>query len=62
MTANALLERSPAVAEALASGRPVVALESTIITHGMPYPRNLETALSLEAAVSERGSRDHRRY
>ena len=56
MTAHALLERSPAIAEALGLGRPIVALESTIITHGMPYPRNLETALSLEAAVKERGA------
>jgi pseudouridine-5'-phosphate glycosidase len=56
MSAAALLDLSPAVAEALAARRPVVALESTIITHGMPYPRNLETALSLEAAITERGA------
>jgi pseudouridine-5'-phosphate glycosidase len=36
------------VAEAQAEGRPVVALESTIITHGMPYPQNLETARAVE--------------
>ena len=43
------------VAKALAAGNPVVALESTIISHGMPYPRNVETALQVEAAVRERG-------
>ena len=41
---------SPEVAKALAEGRPVVALESTIISHGMPYPQNLETALAVEVA------------
>lgn len=46
----------PDVAEALASGRPVVALESTLITHGLPYPDNVETALSMEAAVRESGA------
>lgn len=44
------------VGEALASGRPVVALESTIITHGMPYPANLETGEAVEAVVRERGA------
>ncbi|WP_342364191.1 pseudouridine-5'-phosphate glycosidase [Terrarubrum flagellatum] len=47
---------SPEVAEALASGGAVVALESTIITHGMPYPANLETALSVETVVRENGA------
>ncbi len=47
---------SPEVAEALASGGPIVALESTIITHGMPYPANLETALGVEAVVRESGA------
>jgi pseudouridylate synthase len=56
MTARDLLDLAPPVAEALARKRPVVALESTIITHGMPYPKNLETALMLEAAVAERGA------
>ena len=36
------IEVHPAVADALAAGRPVVALETTIVTHGMPYPQNLE--------------------
>jgi pseudouridylate synthase len=44
------------VAEALAAGRPVVALESTIITHGLPRPRNLEVARQVEAAVRDGGA------
>ena len=56
MSARSLLDLSGPVAAAVAAGRPVVALESTIITHGMPFPRNLETALMLEAAVAERGA------
>ena len=51
-----LVEPGPEVAKALAAGRPVVALESTIITHGMPHPRNLETARAVEAAVREEGA------
>jgi len=51
-----LLDFSPEVAEALAAKRPIVALESTIITHGMPYPRNVETALSVEKAAREMGA------
>ena len=47
---------SPAVAAALNNGAPVVALESTIITHGMPHPRNLETALAVEAEIFNRGA------
>ena len=39
---------SPEVREAVAAGKPVVALESTIISHGMPYPKNVETALAVE--------------
>src|ERR687897_222613 len=46
----------PHVAEALAAGRPVVALESTIISHGLPRPRNLEVARQIEAAVREGGA------
>ena len=56
MNVKSLLDVSAEVAEALASNRPVVALESTIITHGMPYPTNLETALMLEAAVRSQGA------
>jgi len=44
------------VAHALATGAPVVALESTIITHGMPYPQNLETAMQVEAIVRQAGA------
>ena len=46
----------PEVAAALAAGRAVVALESTIITHGMPWPQNVETARAVEAAVREGGA------
>lgn len=42
---------NPQVESALKSNAPIVALESTIVTHGMPYPQNLETALSVEAIV-----------
>ncbi|MGP9804326.1 pseudouridine-5'-phosphate glycosidase [Paracoccus sp. NSM] len=50
------LTYSPDVAEALAAGRPVVALESTIITHGMPWPQNLEMARKVEATIREGGA------
>lgn len=50
------LQFSPLVRQALTDGRPVVALESTVITHGLPYPRNVETALSMESAVREGGA------
>ncbi|XP_071272064.1 uncharacterized protein [Salvelinus alpinus] len=46
----------PAVSQALAENRPVVALESTIITHGMPYPHNLSTAKAVEAIVRSEGA------
>lgn len=51
-----LYTHSPEVAAALDAGRPVVALESTIITHGMPWPRNLEVALAVEDAVRAGGA------
>lgn len=47
---------SPDVSKALSRGQGVVALESTIITHGMPYPQNLETAKEVEAIVRENGA------
>ena len=53
---NRHLSISPAVQAALRSGEPVVALESTIISHGMPYPQNVETALRVEATVREAGA------
>jgi pseudouridine-5'-phosphate glycosidase len=46
----------PEVKEALASNQPVVALESTIITHGMPYPENVKTALEVESVVRQNGA------
>ena len=51
-----LVTKSPEVAAALAAGRAVVALESTIVTHGLPWPRNLETARKVEAAVRAEGA------
>jgi pseudouridylate synthase len=50
------LEIGPEVAAALDAGRPVVALESTLISHGLPYPQNLEVARASEAAVRDSGS------
>jgi pseudouridine-5'-phosphate glycosidase len=50
------LSPSAEVAAALAAGRPVVALESTLISHGLPYPRNVEVARASEAAVRESGA------
>lgn len=50
------LHFAPEVRAALADQRPVVALESTLITHGLPYPTNLETALAMEAAVRDAGA------
>lgn len=50
------LQMSSEIATARAEGRPLVALESTIITHGMPFPQNLETARRVEAAVREGGA------
>lgn len=53
---TALFTPSPEVADALANARPVVALESTIITHGMPYPDNLKTARAVEQCVRDNGA------
>lgn len=47
---------SPRVREAIAQNKPVVALESTIISHGMPYPQNVETALAVEKIVEDAGA------
>lgn len=55
-TLNPLLDIHPEVAEALAAGRPVVALESTIISHGMPWPDNARTALAVQAEVRAHGA------
>ena len=53
---NKYLDISPEVSKALADGRPVVALESTIISHGMPYPKNVETALLVEKTIRDNGA------
>ena len=53
---NPFLTLSEEVNAALKNGQPVVALESTIISHGMPYPRNVETALSVEGVVRDQGA------
>lgn len=47
---------SDEVKEAIENGKPVVALESTIISHGMPYPQNVETALKVEEIVRQNGA------
>ena len=54
--ANEWLDISPEVLEALQSDHPVVALESTIICHGMPHPKNVETALLVEQVVRDHGA------
>ena len=56
MNMNKYLDIKPEVAEALAAGKPVVALESTIISHGMPYPQNVETALAVERIIRDNGA------
>lgn len=53
---NTYLSISSEVQEALKAGKPVVALESTIISHGMPYPQNVETALKVEQTIRENGA------
>ena len=53
---NKYLDISPEVRQALAEGKPVVALESTIISHGMPYPKNVETAMLVEKTIRENGA------
>ncbi len=56
MSLNKYLDVAPEVAAAVAAGKPVVALESTIISHGMPYPQNVETALKVEEIIRENGA------
>ncbi len=53
---NKYLDISPEVQQVLAEGRPVVALESTIISHGMPYPKNVETAMLVEQTIRDNGA------
>jgi pseudouridine-5'-phosphate glycosidase len=56
MTSQAYLDLAPEVQHALSTGRAVVALESTIISHGMPYPQNVATALQVEEEVRSHGA------
>ncbi|MDO5435696.1 MAG: pseudouridine-5'-phosphate glycosidase [Clostridia bacterium] len=56
MDLSKYLSVSPEVKQALQENKPVVALESTIISHGMPYPQNVETALSVEKIIRENGA------
>lgn len=56
MELNKYLKLSPEVEAALKAGKPVVALESTIISHGMPYPQNVETAYACERVCRENGA------
>jgi len=53
---NSFLEITAEVKDALATNKPLVALESTIISHGMPYPKNIETALAVEDVVRKNGA------
>ena len=53
---NKYLDISKEVKAALSAGKPVVALESTIISHGMPYPQNVETALAVEQIIRDNGA------
>lgn len=55
-TARPFIDIHPPVAAALAAGRPVVALESTIITHGMPYPQNSAMAANVERIIADEGA------
>ena len=56
MNLNPYIDIAPEVKAALEAGKPVVALESTIISHGMPYPQNVETALNVERIIRENGA------
>lgn len=56
MNLNRFLDVNPEVAQAVRERKPVVALESTIISHGMPYPQNVETALNVEKIIRDNGA------
>ncbi len=56
MSLEQFLDVAPEVAEAVKNNKPVVALESTIISHGMPYPQNVETALNVEQVIRDNGA------
>lgn len=51
-----LLQISPEVQDAINSKKPVVALESTIISHGMPFPQNAQTAIEVEETIRKHGA------
>ena len=53
---NPLFDYTPEVRSALETGQPVVALESTVISHGLPFPQNLETALGMESEIRSAGA------
>ena len=53
---NSFLNIHPQIQEALQNNQPIVALESTIISHGMPYPKNVETALAVEQIIKDNGA------
>jgi pseudouridine-5'-phosphate glycosidase len=53
---NKYIDISKEVLNALEFNKPIVALESTIISHGMPYPKNMETAIGLESIIKENGA------
>jgi pseudouridine-5'-phosphate glycosidase len=55
-TLNSYLDIHPRIQHALANNMPVVALESTIISHGMPYPQNVETAVLVEQTIKDKGA------
>ena len=56
MSLEQYMDVNPEVAKAIAEGKPVVALESTIISHGMTYPKNVETALAVEQIIRDNGA------
>lgn len=56
MMTNEYLSIAPEIAEAIAAGKPVVALESTILSHGMPFPQNVEFAHKVEEIVRAEGA------
>ena len=57
-----LLQISPEVQDALKNKKPVVALESTIISHGMPFPQNAQTAIEVEETIRKQGCTCHYRH
>ena len=56
MNIEKYLDIQPEIAEAIAAGKPVVALESTILSHGMPFPENMEFAHNVEKIIRAEGA------